>query len=373
MAIGDTRLPFAGQVCLSMIVRDEAPVILRCLASVRPLIGAWAIVDTGSGDGTQALVREALADLPGALIERPWQDFAHNRNQALELARSHGTHALIVDADDVVEVDAGTPWPARLTAPGYYLAQRVAGTDVEYRSPKLLAHAVPWRWHGVLHEYPAVDPSPTLPLLAGVRVTSHPDGARSRRDARAKYLDDARVLEAALARDPNDARSAFYLAQSLRDAGEHEAALEAYRRRLAMGGWAEERFYAQLQVGVLLERSGAPLDAVLDAYLLAYDVRPTRAEPLCEAARLLRGAGRHASAHLLASRAAELPMPEDLLFVDRGAHLWRARDEQAVNAWYLGAMAEAQSLWEALLASAVLPAAERERIRGNLAWCAGRR
>jgi hypothetical protein len=225
----------------------------------------------------------------------------------------------------------------------------------------------------VLHEYPAVEPSPTLPLLPGVRVTSHPDGARSGRDARAKYLDDARVLEAALARDPGDARCAFYLAQSLRDAGEHDAALEAYRRRLAMGGWAEERFYTQLQVGALLERTGAPLDAVHDAYLLAYDMRPMRAEPLCEAARLLRGAGRHASAHLLASRAAALPMPEDLLFVDRGAYLWRARDEQAVNAWYAGASVEAQSLWEALLASADLPPAERERIRANLAWCTGRR
>ena len=43
-------------LCLSMIVRNEAPVIRRCLASVLPIIDYWAIVDTGSTDGTQGLI-----------------------------------------------------------------------------------------------------------------------------------------------------------------------------------------------------------------------------------------------------------------------------------------------------------------------------
>jgi len=63
-------------VCLSMIVKNEAPVIRRCLASVHPILSHWLIVDTGSTDGTQAIVREAMAGLPGELVERPWVDFA---------------------------------------------------------------------------------------------------------------------------------------------------------------------------------------------------------------------------------------------------------------------------------------------------------
>ena len=61
-------------VCLNMIVKDEAHVIGRCLATARPLIDAWVVSDTGSTDGTQALIRELLADLPGTLLERPWVD-----------------------------------------------------------------------------------------------------------------------------------------------------------------------------------------------------------------------------------------------------------------------------------------------------------
>ena len=83
-----------------MIVKNEAPVIRRCLDSVRPLVDAWLIVDTGSTDGTQDIIRAALADLPGAVHERPWQDFAHNRSEALDLARSFASYALIIDADE---------------------------------------------------------------------------------------------------------------------------------------------------------------------------------------------------------------------------------------------------------------------------------
>ena len=40
---------------LAMIVRNEAHVINRCLDSVRPYVTHWAIVDTGSTDGTAEL------------------------------------------------------------------------------------------------------------------------------------------------------------------------------------------------------------------------------------------------------------------------------------------------------------------------------
>ena len=47
-------------LCLCMIVKNEAPVIRRCLDSVRSLIDYWVIVDTGSTDGTQDIVCNVL-------------------------------------------------------------------------------------------------------------------------------------------------------------------------------------------------------------------------------------------------------------------------------------------------------------------------
>ena len=87
-----------------MIVKDEASVIARCLASVRPLIDYWIIVDTGSTDGTPDVVRKVMQDIPGELHRQPWVDFAHNRTEALNLARPHGKYTLLIDADDVLEL-----------------------------------------------------------------------------------------------------------------------------------------------------------------------------------------------------------------------------------------------------------------------------
>src|SRR5512144_2185854 len=92
-------------ICLNMIVKNEAPVIRRCLDSVRRFIDCWVIVDTGSTDGTQDIIRECFADIPGELHERPWRDFAHNRTEALALARPHGDYVLIIDADDALELE----------------------------------------------------------------------------------------------------------------------------------------------------------------------------------------------------------------------------------------------------------------------------
>ena len=96
------------RICLNMIVKNEARVIRRCLDSVRPIIDRWIIVDTGSTDGTQDIIREHLRDLPGELHERTWRDFAYNRSEALDLARGQCDYTLIIDADDSLEISCDT-------------------------------------------------------------------------------------------------------------------------------------------------------------------------------------------------------------------------------------------------------------------------
>ncbi|MFZ0042772.1 MAG: hypothetical protein WAK93_15790, partial [Solirubrobacteraceae bacterium] len=67
-------------ICLCMIVKDEAQVIERCLASVKEHLAYWVICDTGSSDATPELIRRALDGVPGEVHERPWVDFGHNRS-----------------------------------------------------------------------------------------------------------------------------------------------------------------------------------------------------------------------------------------------------------------------------------------------------
>ena len=91
---------------------------MRCSTSVAPYITSWVIVDTGSDDGTQDVIRSHMASLgiPGELHERPWRNFGHNRSEALTLAQGHGDYIWVMDADDTV---VGTPDFGGLSADVY--------------------------------------------------------------------------------------------------------------------------------------------------------------------------------------------------------------------------------------------------------------
>jgi glycosyltransferase involved in cell wall biosynthesis len=351
------------RICLSMIVKNESAVIERCLRSVRPYIHAWAIADTGSSDGTQELIQKSLHDLPGELIQRPWVDFATNRNQALELAAKFGDFALIIDADEVIEAEPDFSWP-RLDAPGYML-ELIYG-DTRYRRVALPALNLDWIWRGVLHEALVSAHAAQAKFLPGLRIRVFTDGARSQQSQEEKFSRDAEVLQRALKDEPNNARYAFYFAQSLRDAGKPAEALAAYQARVKMGGWAEEVYFSLLQIAALMERTGAESAHIIQAYLNAYDFRPTRAEAVCDLARYCRLQGKYFPARDFARTAAQIVQPDDVLFIDRTVYDWRARDELSVALYYTNERAESATLCRALLADSRLPAEQRPRIQANL-------
>ncbi len=191
------------------------------------------------------------------------------------------------------------------------------------------------------------------------------DGARSRDPD--TYRKDAAVLEQALQEEPENARYAFYLAQSWRDAGEPGKARAAYFQRAAMRGWDQETWMALYEGGRMSEAIKAPIGEIRAAYLAAYQFRPSRAEPLYQLARLHRERGEYALAYLFARQAATIPYPADLLFVDAPVYLWRSLDELSVAASYVGAIEEGKAITQRLLEQE-LPEEHRPRIEANLGF-----
>ena len=351
-------------ICLNMIVKNESHVIQRCLESVRPLIDYWVIVDTGSTDGTQDIIRTTLSNLPGELHERPWKNFGHNRSEALQLARGKTDYTFIIDADEVLITAPGFRMPDLRADEYKLLCQSGQSSTVFYRT-QLIRSSLPWRYVGVLHEYIECPEPHSDEKLQGLTCHGFFDSARNVDEPRAKYERDAQILRKALEDDPDNARYVFYLAQSYRDADCLDDAIETYQRRVAMGGWGEEVWYSLFQIAELLERKEGANAQVVEAYLRAYEDRPARAEPLCSLARHYRVAGDYALSYLFASRAAQTPLPEDILFLDQSVYEWRALDELAVAAYWLGKYRESFEANERLLYEGKLPEDQIERIAEN--------
>ena len=350
-------------ICLNMIVRNEAHVVHEVLDCVAPYISSWVIVDTGSEDGTQDIIRKHMADLgiPGELHERPWKHFGHNRSEALDLAAGHADYIWVIDADDLV---VGTPDFSQLTA-GSYTVRYGHPEGFTYWRQQIFRDGLPWRYEGVVHEFVACDePYENQRLQGDYYIESRRLGGRNLDPQ--KYARDRDLLLAELERDPEDSRSVFYLAQSYFDLGDFANARSWYMRRAEMGGWGEEVFYSLYRVGQAMEELGEPWPEIQDVYLRAWEARPTRAETLHAIARHYRKEGRYLLGHIFAQRAASIPLPdEDILFVFSAVSTWAARDEQAVCASNLGRHSEAFALCRKLLAGQELLAEDRTRIATN--------
>ncbi|GAA0362691.1 glycosyltransferase family 2 protein [Actinoallomurus spadix] len=341
-------------ICLCMIVKDEAKVIERCLRSVRDLIDYWVISDTGSTDGTQELIREALAGIPGELLQEEWVDFGHNRTLNIKQAFGKADYLLLIDADMVVRRDGDLP---ELTADSYMV--RHSG-EMEYRIKRLVRGDIAWRYVGSTHEYLTTDDRDHAVNLDALIIDHFADGG-SRGD---KFERDARLLRAELDRDPGNSRAVFYLAQTMRDLGDVREALDLYERRARMGDWPEEVYYSLFQTGVLR----AELDdwpGAMDALVRAWEFRPQRLEACYELASRLRQMDRHHAAYAFARAGLDRREPDDWLFVQPWVYRWGLLFEYSIAAYWVGDPRGSLDACDRLLAMPELPDAFREQTRVN--------
>lgn len=350
-------------LCVNMIIKDEHHVIVRCLSSLKHIIDYWVIVDTGSTDGTQQIVKDYMKDIPGELHERPWVNFAYNRNEALDLAKDKADYILFIDADEVLKFDDGFKMPA-LTKDGYFLTTRLG--DTSYHRLEIIKNGTDWRWEGVVHEALMSPTNHSLDVITGVYNYPTPDGA-SWSDPE-KYLKHAKLLEADHYRDPTNARTVFYTAQSYRDYGDKQKALEWYNKRIAMGGWEEEVFWSMTQVAMLQEDLGFPDHVVELSWFNAQRYRPSRVEPDYYLASHYRLKGDYKLGAFIAKRGMRKPRTKDALFIQDWCYNYGLLFEYSICTYWTGEYEESQKACETLLSRKDIPEAYRKQTEINLSY-----
>jgi glycosyltransferase involved in cell wall biosynthesis len=351
-------------ICLSMIVKNESQVLATCLRSIRPFLNSWVIHDTGSTDGTQALIRKELKGLPGVLRERKWVDFATNRNLALADACTRADYLLFIDADEVWEYPEKFKLPP-LTADVYYMTVRQVGA-AEFQRMSLVRSSLRWSWQGKLHEHLTAPDVKTQELLTGIRnICNSHQGARALDPL--TRVRDAELLVQALREEPTNSRYAYYAGISYLAAGKIESALRYFTQRFEMDTEPnEERYLACYHMGVCHLRLERKVEAEV-WFREAYELRPHRAEPLKELAVLSRQRGHLHSAILLLRRALTLPYPRTDNCVWYLTYDHQLLIELMNCLLLTGQWAEGREITQRLLTHPGLPVTYLESLRKNLA------
>jgi glycosyltransferase involved in cell wall biosynthesis len=351
-------------ICLNMIVKNESKAIKRCLSSVKNVIDYWIIVDTGSSDGTPALIKDCMKHIPGELHERPWIDFEHNRNQALALSKGKGDYLLFIDADEELAFSETFKMPP--LDKDYYIAKvREVTNRIDYTRTLLVNNHLNWSWKGVRHELIQCPAAKSHQILAGVTNLSRTEEGCRSQDPN-KYLNDAIAIEKALQDEPTNSRYMFYLGQSYLNAKEHDKALKSYEKRAAMGGYDEEVFISLYLVAYLQEQLKMPAETITQSYWKAFHYRPTRAEPLYRLAAHYNQSKTPLLGYLVAKYGLTIPYPQDTLFVEPWIYDWGLQTQVGECAAHLGKMEEASEAFQKILSDQNLPADIRAIEEKNL-------
>jgi glycosyltransferase involved in cell wall biosynthesis len=363
----------SATMCLVMIVKDEEDTIEKCLKSVSPYISYWVIVDTGSKDNTREVIRTTMDNLgiPGELHERPWVNFEVNRTESLELAKGKCDFRWIIDADDTFSLDDPTINPFYVLDKefdSYHISYKLQ--TLKYFRAQIVRSDEDWVYKGVLHEYLFLDkPDQKSGQIPGCHVDADISPLKRASSIEEKYANDAKILENALEKEPDNTRYMFYLAQSYRDSNQPEKSIEAYQKRVDAGGWPEEVYYSMYMIARLKETLKFPIGEVTEAYSKAWEFRPERLEAAFHTMRKLREQGRYVLSLAYGESALQRPGTRDILFVEPEMWQWRLLDEFSIAAFYAGKVESAAEKMTAIVNAPFfkdLPQSERERMLKNL-------
>ncbi len=293
------------KLCLNMIVKNESKIITRLFDSIVDIIDCYCICDTGSSDNTKELINKYFIDhnISGSVIEEPFKNFEYNRTFALDACKDPkncggvvADYILLLDADMVLvkgsDFSIDTFREKLLSADVFHFFQ---GSDrFSYKNVRIVKNNMGIKYWGVTHE--VINTPDGTVYSQFERKTLFIDDIGDGGAKADKFERDIRLLTQGLVEKPNNDRYTFYLANSYRDNGNLEKAIETYKKRIEIGGWFDEVWHSYYSIGRCYNWLNQPHSA-LAYWMLAYDYYPKRLENIYEIIHHYRNTSKHKLAY----------------------------------------------------------------------------
>jgi glycosyltransferase involved in cell wall biosynthesis len=266
------------------MVKNAGPLFEQVLKENMEIMDRWTVLDTGSTDGTQDIVRRVLeGKKKGQLVEEPFLNFRDSRNRCLELAGRACKYTLMLD--DTYAIRGNLRRFLNLIrgdafANSYSLL--IQSDDSEYYSNRLLKTEEKLRYIYTIHEVVQAERNVTVVI---------PKEDAWIYDYRAPYMEnrtkdrklyDLKCLFEMLEEEPDNPRHLYYLAQTYSCLEDYEKAAHWFERRAnATGGHHQEAVDAMFELGRLYNfKLEKPWSLCEETYKKAYAMDPSRPDSL---------------------------------------------------------------------------------------------
>lgn len=327
------------KICLNMIVKNESRVILRLLESTLPIIDSYCICDTGSSDNTIDIIKLFFErhNIPGKIVSEPFQDFGYNRSFALKecIGLENADYLLLLDADMVLKINPDfdiQKFKDSMSADAYHLFQ--GSTAFLYKNVRILKNNPNFSYWGVTHEYVQTPQNSVYQDIPNNQIFINDIGDGGSKTE--KFERDIRLLKKGLEELPNNDRYTFYLANSYRDSGQYQNAIDTYKKRIEIGGWHEEVWYSYYAIGKCYRDMDDMANAIY-YWMEAYNFYPERIENLYEIISYYRIEGKKQFSYMffeLADYQRKLKYSEDHLFLQKDVYDYKIDYEFSIVGYY---------------------------------------
>ena len=287
------------KICLNMIVKNESKIIDRLLDSVIHLIDSYVICDTGSTDATIEIIRDYFSktDITGKIVETPFFNFGETRTYALKqcISQENADYLLLLDADMKIVISSDfdpSVFKQTLTNDSYYITQ--GNEQLQYKNIRIIKNDGSFYYTGVTHEYissPRQLSKGHIPIDS-IYINDIGDGG-SKLD---KFQRDIRLLTNGLKTEPDNQRYVFYLANSYKDSGNYEKAIEYYKKRIDLKGWEQEIWCSHYYKGKCYAKLNDNANAI-SSWLDGFQYFPCRIETLYQIIHYYRNNSQHRLAY----------------------------------------------------------------------------
>lgn len=278
-------LDYDNLIHICIMVKNAGSIFEKVLNENLPYIDRWTILDTGSTDGTQDIVRKVLNNKKGNLYEEPFINFRDSRNRCLELAGNKCKYIIMLDDTYIIKNDLRSFLNIiRGDQRGTSYSLLIKSDDNEYYSNRVFISENKLRYIYKIHEVIQIDNNDyniIIPKHDGYIYDYRIDYMEKRTMDRKKY--DIDMLYEMVEEDPNNPRHYYYLAQTYNLLNDYENSAKWFYKRATttLKGHIQEIHDSWFEMARIYNfKLNKPWDECKILYENAYNIDKTRPEPL---------------------------------------------------------------------------------------------